>query len=1093
MNFDREDFEEQISIPTQEIRIGGMAGGLRVEGIGFVNWTFANGDGTEVRIRTTAYHVPGAKVRLLSPQTLLNRAHGVTGHFHGDQDKFGIHIDGCHPLVVEYDDRNDLPIGYATIGAQHSPQINLALTEADNQNLTIGQKLLLHWHERFGHLNFPRIQSILRAFPFQAARYEAAAKCDSSAMKCSICEFAKGRRRARLSATSSKNPQRDGALKDGHLGPGVRVSVDHFESRLKGRTFDSYGKPSSDVFIGGAIFVDHGSGFIHVEHQVGFSAIETIRAKQDFERMCMDNGVVVQSYLTDSGAFKATNQFVSHIRNHQQRIQYCGTNAHHQNGVAERSIQTISNMARALLQTGSITTQYHVVHDDHFSTVASIGPNDEPPDHWEQLCLENSTYIPVDPSDATARFLGDDWLTPNERQQKQRELQRSTVIRDSFTLPSSLASTAPPPVPIAPPVVPLSVLTPPATVASEGDTSAAITIEAPPPNVQPPIAQGQRPAPSVTPTPIDNSNLRRSSRPTRGTFRTTKYMDEVFLSQIDCGHHPEGHIAQLTYQAELETDLDTGETNIVDPRVFAAKRRTDPDTPSFQQAMKGDDSEEYLKAMKAEIATLVQGKTWVAVPRTPDMHVLLKGTWAFRLKRLPDGTPYRYKARYCVRGDMQQEGVDFFETYAPVVQWSTIRLLFSIVLDESWVTRQVDYTNAFAQADLKETVHIECPRLFAPKSGKTMVLKLIKSLYGLCQAPKTFYDKLAEGLEERGYVKSQIDPCLFMKKGIICVVYVDDTIFAGASADELEQEITALGIRKEEQRHSFALRNEGEVGAFLGVQVEKKGPKEFLLTQTGLIDKVLTASGMNDSRGADTPATPDSIGADLEGPPFAESWNYRTVIGMLMYLSSNSRPDIAYATHAAARFSHAPRHSHAVAVKRILRYLKNTRTMGLHLRPSPHHRVDCYVDADFGGLFGVEDAQDPVSVKSRTGYVIMYRDCPLLWVSKFQTLIALSTQESEYVALSSSLRHLIPIREILKEIMTIVLDSTNVVKYHAHSKAFKDVVEGDMPRDSIIPPSTVYEDNQACLKFARMPKMTPRTKHSYWHSLPLVPDQGSLS
>ena len=189
--------------------------------------------------------------------------------------------------------------------------------------------------------------------------------------------------------------------------------------------------------------------------------------------------------------------------------------------------------------------------------------------------------------------------------------------------------------------------------------------------------------------------------------------------------------------------------------MFAAKRKTDPDAPSFQQAMKGDDAEEYLKAMKLEISTLVQGKTWVAVPRTSDMHVI-KGTWAFRLKRLPDGTPYRYKARYCVRGDMQQEGIDFFETYAPVVQWSTIRLLFSIVLDESWVTRQVDYTNAFAQAELKETVHIECPRLFAPKSGKPMVLRLLKSLYGLCQAPKTFYDKPAEGLKERGYTKSPI-------------------------------------------------------------------------------------------------------------------------------------------------------------------------------------------------------------------------------------------------------------------------------------------------------------------------------------------------
>jgi len=140
-------------------------------------------------------------------------------------------------------------------------------------------------------------------------------------------------------------------------------------------------------------------------------------------------------------------------------------------------------------------------------------------------------------------------------------------------------------------------------------------------------------------------------------------MDEVFLRQIDCGIHPAANVAQLTYRAELETDLDTGETNITDPRVFAAKRRDDPDAPSFQHAMKGDDAEEYIKAMKLEIATLVQHKTWTAVPRTAGMNVL-KGTWALKLKRLPDGTPYRYKARYCVRGDMQQhQGTRYFVVY----------------------------------------------------------------------------------------------------------------------------------------------------------------------------------------------------------------------------------------------------------------------------------------------------------------------------------------------------------------------------------------------------------------------------------------------
>jgi hypothetical protein len=136
------------------------------------------------------------------------------------------------------------------------------------------------------------------------------------------------------------------------------------------------------------------------------------------------------------------------------------------------------------------------------------------------------------------------------------------------------------------------------------------------------------------------------------------------------------------------------------------------------------------------------------------------------------------------------------------------------VLTEGWSTRQVDYTNAFAQADLKEEVYLEYPRMFGPKSGTNKVLRLLKSLYGLRQAPRTFFEKLREGLLERGYTQSQIDPCLFMKQGIICVCYVDDTIFAGADSLVLEAEIQSLGVHEKEQRHTFALRNEGEVGAF---------------------------------------------------------------------------------------------------------------------------------------------------------------------------------------------------------------------------------------------------------------------------------------
>jgi hypothetical protein len=145
--------------------------------------------------------------------------------------------------------------------------------------------------------------------------------------------------------------------------------------------------------------------------------------------------------------------------------------------------------------------------------------------------------------------------------------------------------------------------------------------------------------------------------------------------------------------------------------------------------------------------------------------------------------------------------------------WCSGRLLLSTVLTEGWETRQVDYTNAFAQAAINEEVYIECPRLFGPKSGSPRVLRLLKSLYDglLKQAPRTFFEKLRSGLLERGYTQSTVDPCLFFKHGIMCVMYVDDTIFAGADHQVLEAEIASLGVTEAAQQYKFQLRHEGEV------------------------------------------------------------------------------------------------------------------------------------------------------------------------------------------------------------------------------------------------------------------------------------------
>jgi hypothetical protein len=285
---------------------------------------------------------------------------------------------------------------------------------------------------------------------------------------------------------------------------------------------------------------------------------------------------------------------------------------------------------------------------------------------------------------------------------------------------------------------------------------------------------------------------------------------------------------------------------------------------------------------------------------------------------------------------------------------------------------------------------------------------------------------------------------------MVILTYCDDCLFFHRNQSAIDKVIDAL------REDRLSLTVEEDIFSFLGVEVVNKEGNEIELLQKGLIDKVLKTCGMINCNTKETPANPVPLGTDSMGPRWDADWDYSSVVGMLMYLCSNSRPDIQFAVHQCARFTHCPRKSHEQAIVRICRYLKGTRDRGLCLKPNSSMKLDCYVDADFAGLWNVENSQDPVCVKSRTGYCLTLGDCPLLWVSKLQTEVSLSTTEAEYIALSQAMRELIPMRAFLAEIgKRLSLEFAKTTMLH----------------------STVFEDNNGALSLATAPKMTPRTKH----------------
>jgi hypothetical protein len=180
------------------------------------------------------------------------------------------------------------------------------------------------------------------------------------------------------------------------------------------------------------------------------------------------------------------------------------------------------------------------------------------------------------------------------------------------------------------------------------------------------------------------------------------------------------------------------------------------------------------------------------------------------------------------------------------------------------------------------------------------------------------------------------------------------------------------------------------------------------------------------------------------------------IVGMLTYLSMSSRPDIAFGVYQCARFSTCPMHIHEIAIHCICCYLQATPNKGYILQPTPnHHNLDCYVDADFAGLWTEASSSESTSVKSRTSFVILFANCPVLWVSKLQTEVALSTIEAEYISLSQAMRDLIPMQALLTELTTLTCLTFDMTTTY----------------------STIFEDNKGCVELANAPKMRPRTKH----------------
>jgi hypothetical protein len=345
------DFVTPIVAPSQPQIIGGLAHGLPIEGRGYVDWTFLMDEGTFRVFRILVCYVPKANRRLLSPQAVDQQGRDPVRFL--IDGKIGILQckRGTGQVTSSLDPRTNLPFYSCINGSELSRrqiELNSCITEESNQNLSESQKELIKWHFRLGHLNFTAVQHLLRAGHLGKTRLQSSA-ANCAHPKCASCQYGKARQRATPSEIKKLVKEKEGALKKGDIFPGQKVSIDHFKCSAKGRLYESKGKTPDDLmYTGGCIFVDHCSGYIHVEHQVLLTAGETIAAKHRYERLMLQMGVTVTSYQSDNGTFGSA-AYTKEIMDRYQDISYSGVGAHHHNGVAERAIGTIMSMARTMM------------------------------------------------------------------------------------------------------------------------------------------------------------------------------------------------------------------------------------------------------------------------------------------------------------------------------------------------------------------------------------------------------------------------------------------------------------------------------------------------------------------------------------------------------------------------------------------------------------------------------------------------------------------------------------------------------------------------------------------------------------------------
>jgi hypothetical protein len=471
----------------------------------------------------------------------------------------------------------------------------------------------------------------------------------------------------------------------------------------------------------------------------------------------------------------------------------------------------------------------------------------------------------------------------------------------------------------------------------------------------------------------------------------------------------------------------------VDPKINIPK--------NAKEAMASKEHKIWRFAMEREISALVSNNTWVLHKKTSGQRLPLSGRWIFSIKYRDDNSVSYCKARWVIHGFREIQGLDYQETFAATAQMRTFRLLISISAAFGLQCFHADISNAFTNGILKETIFMVYHKGFEGPDGHC--LRLLKSLYGLKQASRVWFQTLLAALLKIGFIQCVADTCLFFHKTSVCYIsiHVDDLLIATKNLSFKNKILKML-------REIFKLTDLGLVKMYLGMNVTFT--KDFIkVSQESYIGRLAERFGVTDSAPVRTPMAAGLKLSKYDMPELGSEEQlemskkpYRGIIGSGLYAALGSRPDIAYMICALSRFNQNPARSHWKHARRVIKYLNTTKSKGLNYSRKFLNSLSVTIlsDSDWGSC---EDDR-----RSVTGVVVKVAGGPVAWSSRKQKTVALSSCEAEFLALSEAVKEALWLRQILIEL----------------GINFDD-------------PVTIYVDNQAAIALSKNAVQHQRSKH----------------